>query len=168
MSEQELYGIYGVWYIPFWQQSIFYGLCCLIGCIILFFGIYVFFKSMRNAKEAPLVYWQKALKDIELIRTRYQKNELYESDLYMALTGIIKEFMSIYCKVDFKAKTDDECVFALNNLVISDEKKASLERLFRGSTLIKFSSMHVSAEQIQHDLDTCSAFIQESISHATK
>ncbi len=167
-EKHELYDIYGMWHIPFWQRPFFLKVIAMMLFFILFFGIFFFIRWFFKKRAKPLSASEKALKDVASLKEQYLKKEVKMSEVYGLLSRIMKSFFSAQFKIDMLSKTDDESIPFLQDLSLSDTVKEKLEELFKRSAVIKFSFMQISDDQVLSDLDFCSAVIQESVFHAAK
>ena len=164
----ELYDIYGMWHVPFWQRPFFLKVIAIMLFFLLFIGISFAIRWFLKKRVKSLSAPEKALKDIAYLKEQYLKKETKTSEVYGLLLRSMKSFFYAQYGINMLSKTDDESIPFLQDLSLSDTVKEKLEELFKRSAVIKFSFMQISDEHVLSDLDFCSAVIQESVFHAAK
>lgn len=167
-EKHELYDIYGMWHVPFWQRPYFLKIIAIMFFALLFLGAYFVIRWFLKKRTKPVSASEKVLKEITCLKGKYLNKEVKTSEVYGLLLRSMKSFFSAQYGVEMLSKTDDESIPFLQDLSLSDTVKEKLEELFKRSAVIKFSFMQISDEHVLSDLDFCSAVIQESVFHAAK
>ncbi len=155
----ELYEIYGLWHVPFWQRtwfkiSIFIFFCALVGIIIYF----LIKKYKQRAVQLPA--WQIALNALDQLK-KLQMPE-YSARYYAALTHLLKVYISARFGVDVCSLTDQQMCDYIDQHLAYDHYKERLKQIFSAGQLIKFAHHDALEKQMIDDWQHAKDFIQES------
>lgn len=162
--EQKLHDIYDVWHVPFWQRSWFYWSvwACIFVLVIFVIGIVICNYRSRKKKIA-VAPWDAALQSLGVLQQKPITTTEQGSNLYAALTQLLKKYLHQRYGFDIESKTDDEVIVYLEHHNFDPLLLADIREIFEGSVYIKFAHVHVMQEHIEKDLKRSSAFIQATI-----
>ncbi len=157
----QLYDIYGLWHVPFWQRTWFILVMILLSGALFACACYLCIKRYK-AKKPPVPAWKQALQRLhELKRTgtlKKEKSEYY----YVQLTKLIKEYMSDQFGTDIRSLTDDEMCVYIDERTLYDKQKEQLKQIFGAGQLIKFANQDAIEQQMVDDWHHAYAFIMHS------
>ena len=157
---EELYDIYPVWHVPFWQRSEFYWtVYLLVGLIICIIAVLVIRWCFPHKKS--LRSWEIALSQLNELEK--EQPTISVERLYTRLTQIIKEYISHYYTIPCTYQTDNEFIFYIKNKQLDPLLAKDLETLFEGAILSKFAHTHSIDEHIKKDIEVCKQFIKKTI-----
>ncbi len=163
MHGQELYDIYDLWHVPFWQTLWFR----IIFWSILFFALIVlismFVRRRRNRKK-ELSAGEQALHDLRVLRERKLVCSEHAQEFYLQVTTILKTYLQHLYRVPVQAKTDQELLHFLYQEHFSPAVLQELQEIFSGMELIKFARASAVAEQVERDLQRSMSFVERTIS----
>src|SRR5579885_440075 len=149
--QQELYGIYPMWHVPFWQTTTFYVLMALIISALLVTVIIVLIRRAK-ARKNKLMIWDKALQELQEMRTQYDVTQAKE--YYAVLSLILKKYLHGRYGYDVYSKTDQELLEYLATTPFPPALIAQLQSIVEGSVLVKFANAQAIQEQMQRDFNT--------------
>ncbi len=159
--DNQLYDIYPVWHVPFWQTQWFVigvSALILIVCIAALLLIVRKIKA-RKLQKSP---WDKALMACDSLEKDHM--HAYEGkEFYLALTIIIKDYLHRRYGFDVHSKTDEELIAYLNALHFNKELVEQLHAVMQGVVTIKFANAAAMQEQMKRDLATTRLFIKKTI-----
>ncbi len=157
----ELYPIYGLWHVPFWQRgwfivAIVFGAVLL--CTIL---LYLFFRSYR-AKKVVLPSWQIALNRLQEVKKNGLLSPNMSERYYVQLTSLLKEYMSDQFGVDVRSLTDEQMCSYIDQKIPYTDYKEGLKRIFTAGVFIKFANQSAIEKQMVEDWQHAYDFVMVS------
>lgn len=155
----ELYEIYGLWHVPFWQRtwfkiSIFIFFCALVGIII-----YFLIKKYKQ-RTVQLPAWQIALNALDQLKKL--QIPAHSAQYYAALTHLLKVYISDRFGIDVRSLTDQQMCDYIDQQLAYDQYKEHLKQIFSAGQLIKFAHHDALENQMIDDLQHAQDFIQVS------
>lgn len=172
--QDQLYDIYGVWYVPFWQRPWFYWSMLSVGFVGISILVWMFIKKYYGQKSVEQIpYWQQALDQLHLLRQHNVATAEHGQKFYLTLTIILKNYMQERYAYDVRSKTDAEVLAYLKEMNFDKTLYNELEQVFQGSVFIKFANTQAMQSQIEQDLLRSQAFIHNTLpqvenSHSNK
>ncbi|PKN03123.1 hypothetical protein CVU75_03855 [Candidatus Dependentiae bacterium HGW-Dependentiae-1] len=162
MQKQELYDIYGMQHVPFWQTLLFK---------IAFWGVLLFlllvltviFVRRRRMKKKAITAWDQALCDLHALRERELACPAHAREFYLSLTAILKTYVHARYCFPVQGKTDNELVHFLYQENFPHALLQELQEIFSGMELIKFARGQTVAELIERDLQRSVSFVERTI-----
>jgi len=158
-EQVELYDIYGMWHVPFWQTAFFYyivGGCGILLCGIAFYYCYRWYK--RRTKKVP--YWlvsQRALDEL----SGSSLNTVNCADLfYSRLLVILKQHLSAHFNHDFIGATDQECIQMLRRIGEKGPLGDTVKEITERTETIRFARDTALKEGMQTDLQKIYSIVQ--------
>lgn len=157
----ELYPIYGLWHVPFWQRSWFIIATVLVG--LLLFGALVYLLVRRyTGKKVSLPSWQIALNRLQEIKKNGLLSPAMSERYYVQLTQLLKEYISDQFGVDVRSLTDDQmCIYVDQKIPYTDYKEG-LKRIFTAGVFIKFANQSAIEKQMIDDWQHVHDFVDVS------
>jgi hypothetical protein len=159
----ELYDIYGVWHVPFWQtQAFIIGMWCaaIVIAVALLYFVIRFFKSRKK----PLKPWQWANKELDAL---WQRRGFTREDgrrFYSQLTEIMKMYVEKRYGYQVLSATDIEFLDYMQDRHLPPALMENLKQIFEGVQEIKFANIDTIPENIERDFALAKAFIANTIS----
>lgn len=154
----QLYEIYGVWHVPFWQQIWFIVFTSLLACFVCAGIIYLLFKRYRkNAK--PLSDWQIALRQLDMLKNNNMLAPAMSERYYVYLTSLLKEYISARYAHDVHSLTDEEMVTYIEQLPLYTHYKEQLIKIFSAGLSIKFAHQYAVEQQMLQDWQHAYEFV---------
>ena len=155
-QEVQLYDIYGMWHVPFWQTTWFFIAMILLACFV--FSAILFLLYTRFAKKKKkLPAWQVAMHALEQLKadpstSSGQSFSVARSEqFYVGLTALLKTYISERDATDLRSSTDQQIIGYLEDLALSDVQKEQLTRIFGAGQMIKFANQDAVQQQMQDD-----------------
>lgn len=159
---EQLYDIYGIWHIPFWQQSWFIiSMWILVGLLMLAL-IYNVVRFVLKRKK-PIKPWTWANGALDAL---WEKRGFTREDgkrFYSQLTEIIKIYLEKRYGYQVRSATDIELLVYLRARDFDAELCNDLARIFEGAQEIKFANLDAIPENIERDFAISKAFITKTI-----
>ncbi len=162
MHEQELYDIYGLWHVPFWQTLLFKIIVGALFFLTLILLVLAFIRR-RHARKKELTPWEQALQDLRELREHNIATPEHAQEFYLRLTAILKTYLYMRYQHPVHAKTDHELMHFLYQEKFSPVLLQELQDIFSGMELIKFARGQGASEQIECDMRRSIAFIKKTI-----
>jgi hypothetical protein len=159
----EIYDIYGVWHVPFWQtQPFIIGMWCLaiLITLALMYLLIRFFKSRKK----QLKPWQWANKELDALWARRGFTREDGRKFYSQLTEIIKMYVEKRYGYQVLSATDIEFLAYMKDRHIPPALMENLEHIFDGVQEIKFANLETIPENIERDFALAKAFVANTIS----
>ncbi len=156
---QQLYDIYGLWHVPWWQAPwVWY---CLVVSGLLLVGWYVTRRiMMRRRAHTP---WGTALMALDTLKAQGLISVVYSKEFYTALTKIFKTYLQERYGLDVAGKTDDEVLELLERSPFPPDLLSPLRIIFKGSITIKFAKAQAIKDQIEQDFVASRVIIDKTI-----
>jgi hypothetical protein len=160
--QEQLYDIYGLWHVPFWQTTWFK---LLVGSIIvaILFVIIVMLVHHRRARKKVLTSWEQALRDLHELREHGIPAPDRAQEFYLRLTEILKTYLQQRYQYSVIGKTDHELMHFLYQEHFSPALLQELQEIFSGIEVIKFARGTTVVEQIERDLQRSVLFVEQTI-----
>ncbi len=158
-TDIELYDIYGVWHIPFWQTTIFYAIlvgCTIVVCSVLFYYFYRWYK--KRVQKVP--YWVISQEALDKLSTSSLNNVDCADLFYSHLLVILKQHLSTHFNCDFTSATDQECIKLLRCTSNDDMLCGTMEEMLERTVTIRFARDAALKESMQNDLQKMYAIVQ--------
>lgn len=155
LNPKGLFGVYGLWYQPWWQNGWVYAVIIGLLLVILF---YFFMKWYRRGKK--LNFQQKALQELHRLKSQTHASQEALHESYFRLTMIIKNYLSSRYGIALLDKTDIQIVSMLDGIV-SQNVLSLLQEFFDRSFRIKFAYDAVSETMLLADIDMLQTIIVE-------
>jgi len=156
----QLYDIYGTWYVPWWQRSYVYysALAALTLCAV--FLLLLFFVRRRRAIVA-MTPWDQALLECQQLHT---KSDTTSGRLwYYELTQILKKYIHQRYGLNAHSYTDQELLAQLQALPIEGALIEQFKILAQTSMMAKFAKDSGLQEQMARDLALSITLIKSTV-----
>lgn len=162
MHEQELYDIYDLWHVPFWQtlwfKIIFFSVLFLALIVLI-----VWFVRRRRKHKKELSAGEQALHDLYALRERKLVCSEHAQEFYLQVTAILKTYLQHQYHLPVQAKTDQELLHFLYQEHFSPALLQELQEIFSGMELIKFARASAVSDQLERDLQRSISFVEQMI-----
>lgn len=162
-QQLELYDIYSLWHIPFWQRDWFKMLVALVVLIIGLLCAWYVYKRFFKKKPAPIPAWQKALQELEQLKEYSIETKDHGKQFYFHITDILKRYIAARFNLNIQAKTDEELVAYLQNQEVLPLVKDGIKDIAQGCVYIKFANQHAMQEQIKRHLSLGFDLVKQTI-----
>jgi len=159
----ELYDIYGVWHVPFWQtQRFIIGMWCLaaIGALAV---IYLLVRMMRGRKKT-VKPWTWANRELDALWAKRGFTREDGKHFYSQLTEIMKTYLEKRYGYQVRSATDIELIAYLQAHSFDPVLLQDLKQIFEGVQEIKFANLDTIPENIERDFALSKAFVSKTIS----
>src|SRR5437899_2466422 len=105
--ENELYDIYTMWHVPFWQTDQFFWGVVLLAMGLSGIAVWLLVKKWRSRKikQTP---WQLALQQLNALKKNNRISMQQGKEFYHELTRIMKVYVHERYQVDVLSTTDQE------------------------------------------------------------
>lgn len=167
-TAQQLYDIYPLWHVPFWQTSLFYTVIAIIGIIFLISGIYYFWKKRRKKNATIEVPWQRALRELRALELKENSTKDDGKQCYFAMTEILKRYLHARFHLPVQGTTDDELVRYLKDSKQLPELVDAIHDIAQGCIYIKFANEQAMQEQIARHLALSITLVTQTIPRESK
>jgi len=165
----ELYDIYGVWHVPFWQTKPFIiGIWC-VAILIALALLYLFVRFLKTRKRL-LKPWEWANQELDALWKRRGFTREDGKRFYSQLTEIIKTYVEKRYGYQVLSATDIEFLAYMQDRNFEPALLEDLKQIFEGVQEIKFANLDTIPENIERDFALSKAFIAKTISdtHSTR
>lgn len=159
-----LYENYGLWQVPFWQKDSFKVACTVAGvvlCLVLIFLCVRVYKNYKKRKK--LSAWDQALFDLEALNKNQKVHVVHGKEFYLAVSDILKKYLTARFKYDVLAMTDAEVVEYLKVHHGDPVIVGEIETVLHGGVIIKFANVQAAQEQINQDYERVVEIIKSTI-----
>ena len=171
--EQQLYDIYPMVHIPFWQTDIF--LIFVISIVIVICMFFCWF-TWRKIRSRPIVItpWEQALQSLTSLQKNYlENNDAFIStesskQFYVSLVLLHKTYLMNRYGFAVMGKTDAELFAYLKETEYPQELCNFLETIYMQSTMTRFASDIGSRNQMERDIKMSQEIITLTIPSLTK
>ncbi len=163
MHEQELYDIYDLWHVPFWQ-TLWFKIIFFSVLFLALIALIVWFVRRRRNRKKELSAGEQALHDLRALRERKLVCSEHAQEFYLRVTSILKTYLHHQYRLPVQAKTDQELLHFLYQEHFSPSLLQELQEIFSGMELIKFARASAVAEQLERDLQRSILFVERTIS----
>lgn len=162
MENTELYDIYGLWYVPFWQTNTFKYVVIGLGCVMLTFILWHLIKKYR-AKKTQVPAWEQALQKLTAVKNKTLLSPEHCELFYVEITNIIKEYLQGRYQYDVHHKTDQELITFLRSKKFDTLLVDEVEAVLSGALVVKFAHEQVIKDQLEQDFNKTVAVIKRTI-----
>lgn len=164
MNELELYDIYGMWHVPFWQRTWFTALYLSCLCILLAVAGLFLWRYYAHRKKQKVPYWAFLERDLEQLLLVAQSPTMHKAQVYTRLTYLLKGYVERRYNVPAVGKTDGEMATVLDQLPLDVHASETIKNIFKAGVCIKFGQEHIEQKDIVYHI-TCA---QEFVKHTTR
>jgi len=162
VAENELYGMYEMWHVPFWQTTYFLIAVSLLATSCLLLVGWFYYKKRRSAKKIQSC-WEIALERLHKLQQADRITPDHCKEFYFTLTLILKNYLHERYHFDLVGKTDEEVIAYLATTNFSPELTAMLESIFNGCVIVKFANMQAIQTTIERDFATAVTLVKRTI-----
>lgn len=161
-ESEQLYDIYGMWHVPFWQtQSFMIAMLALAGIIALAI-IYLIVRLIIKRKK-PVKPWVWADRELDALWLKRGFTRDDSKRFYSQLTEIVKTYLEKRYGYQVRSATDIELLAYLRDRNFEPELWNDLKQIFEGTQEIKFANLDAIPEKIERDFALSKAFITKTI-----
>lgn len=165
-ASEQLYDIYGVWHIPFWQTTWFFvSVMSLLGVILAYIGYRLFFFVYRK-KEVS--YWEYAQQQLEMLEQELHNNRIDAKKFYFRLTDIMKKYLHDRYSYDVLGSTDAEVISYIKKQNLSSSLIEDMSTVFEGLQEIKFARGDAATDRMMRDITLSKACIAQTVPTSSK
>lgn len=162
-TAQQLYDIYPLWHVPFWQTTFFYGLVIFFIAAAIVSVVYYFWKKHRSKIRPMRPAWERALGELRALEQKKIITKEDGKEFYFALTNIIKRYMHERYHMPVVGKTDDEFIAYLKESNQLPEFIEILHDIAQGCLYIKFANEQAMQDQIARHVAASILIITKTI-----
>jgi len=160
-SKPELYDIYGMWHIPFWQTTWFVTLIVIFTfCLFISFVWYVL--RWYRRRTDVLMPWQKALYQLNLLTIKELINKDEAKQFYFSLTSVLKTYLNELYGCGDHGKTDREVLFFLEESDFPLSLLSCMRDIFTGCTYVKYADEYALRERLVRDLGSAVMIVKQT------
>lgn len=162
MDGLELYDIYGLWHVPFWQTTTWFVLIglAIISVVVFFIGMLANYLMQKKTRKE---LWQQAIDELNQLEKEPCTTPQEAKKIYFSLTALLKKYMVHRYACARMSDTDQEFLEVLKTMPVSAEAQATLNTIFSASSTIKFASMPAMNEQVKRDLEHSIVLIYDTM-----
>ncbi|HEV2601627.1 MAG TPA: hypothetical protein VGT41_04980 [Candidatus Babeliales bacterium] len=161
--EAELYDIYSMFHVPFWQKEWFAGTVGFIGFLLCIGTIFLISRLLRPKKK-PQSAWDVALANLNALKKGPHYSVHHSKEFYCALTDILKLYVQRRYDVKVLAATDEEFIAYLQqHQIIPAALLSTMDELVQGSVSIKFAHDTVVSSRLDDDFQRVVAIVRDTI-----
>ena len=160
-ASSQLYDIYGMCHIPFWQRAGFQ--IFVVGSILFFIVLIGFLLFRRYRKRKKVSAWTAALHALDDMGRSDLMNPSQAKQFYLNLTALLKRYFSQRYKTDVRGKTDDEMVTFLHKTSMPQSVLMLVQEVAQGGVIIKFANGKTVCNQMEQDLHRSVTIITKTI-----
>ena len=166
MNQNELYDIYSLWHVPFWQTRLFFFLTLLFIGSVVVVGVWFFIARMRRNKNKKNI-WDQALHDLNQLNG--SGTQEHGKEFYVQLLVIIKKYLHARYGYDVASKTDQELLLYLASMRdFPNEVLEIVRSIIDGSVIIRFANEQAVYDQVQQDFASSILIIKKTIPQGDK
>lgn len=157
----QLYDIYPLMHIPFWQTGWFYGVC--FGAALFVIALLIYFLIcywQRRRLQKP--YWVQALDALHANNKKYGSSE-YAKKFYTQLIEILKKYLQQRYGYDLMSLTDQEMIDYLATHQFPQDLLIKMREIVENSCMIKFANMQIIQERMKQDSESSIECVQKTI-----
>lgn len=159
----QLFDIYGIVHVPWWQKPIVkYIQWLVVALIVMGIVTYSIKKILRRKKT--LTPWQQALESFGALKKGVMLNQREAKFFYTHLTSILKHYIFGRYGYDIYGKTDRELLSYLDDQVaFPRDLLPVLSEILDHASAIKFANLPGLVEQMERDLALSVTIVQATI-----
>lgn len=159
-NTQELYDIYSVWHVPFWQTAWFtYTIVALLIVVIVVGAIVWYWRRYYPVADYRIVIEKKLRL---LLNKQYESKEEIKHTYYL-LTELLKEFLGTYYACSLRDKTDSEVVAVLKKQAVAPFVIDRMQEIEQAVLMIKFANMGAARESVYNNIQASISLIRDLI-----
>lgn len=158
----ELYDIYGVWHVPFWQTTPFIISMWILAGSVMIAVLYLLYRVFI-ARKRIITPQEWALQELDALWDNRGFTRDDGKRFYSKLTEILKTYLEKQYGYNVRGATDPELISYLTEVEFSQELLSLLTRIIDGTQEIKFSDIDAIPEQMERDFDLSKSFIRKTI-----
>jgi len=155
-----LYDIYDMWHLPFWQTTAFLVVVfsfVIILIILIAWRLFVWF-GKRHKFESPR---DRALRELNELVIQVEPTKIQSKQFYFSLTAIIKNYLNARYLIDIDGLTDQELI-PLVERGLPMELLEGLRTLFTGCILVKYADENALREKLKRDVDYALLLVKQT------
>ena len=159
---QQLYDIYEMWHLPFWQTREFWITIITISGIVIALVVAWLLRLyiLKKKNETP---WDKALRELSRLSLPDTITKEQAKQFYFSVTAILKNYFNRRYLINSKGKTDQELIHMMEEVEVLHANLLPFVRtIFAGCSQIKYADEHALKEQVSRDLDNAIILIKET------
>jgi hypothetical protein len=160
MNELELYDIYGHWHQPFWQTQWFRMLLMIIAALFILGLLLFLFKKFY--KQKSLSATQKALRDLEHLKSKKIVTREDAHAAYFSLTSILKTFFQSYFGQRYESMSDYEMIANLRINGMPSDQMTELENIINDSLSVKYARENALHDDVMRAISNSIAIIKQT------
>jgi len=149
-EELQIYDIYDMWHVPFWQRLWFKALLFGLASVVFVVLLYLLYRVIRQRSVRQKTILDRCIERMQQLKARgfhAQESELY----YVLFTVIIKDMLYACYKQDVYSYTDQQLVDYIKTVPLSDAQKEHLARLLLAGQWSKFAQKEAISTQLKED-----------------
>lgn len=162
MNPTELYDINDFWLEPFWQ-TVWFRWTVVGGGFVALLLVGIMLWRFFFLKKRKRLLWQVALDDLMVLRSLPLDDGETQSRVYVAMTRILKDYMTQRYGWDVRGLTDSEVVLFLQEKRVDPRIAKAFETVASGCVRVKFAQESSRREQVLTDLALSEDIIRATI-----
>lgn len=160
VAVDQLYDIYDMVHVPWWQTRAAYGVAGAFALIVCGALLWIIIKKIRS-RTKRLTVWEIALLDAQVLK---QFGTVHPDDLYyLKLTEILKRYLSNRYALDLYGKTDEEMIQLLETASVPASLIEKTRVLLQESVMIKFAQLPAVSAQKENSVALLVLIIKSTI-----
>lgn len=168
MDLNELYDIYDVWHIPWWQTTFFWWMIYAISAVILVIMLVIFLQLLFT-KRKPEEPWRVACRQLAFAHKKAQEKVMGEELFYAEITRVLKWYLTIRFEDDSEARTDIELLsYAQQNPAFPKLLVLDFSQLLERASQARFAKMPLPIDQLHEDYTCAVQVIEQTIAMQEK
>lgn len=162
MDSNELYDIYDMWHVPWWQTTVFWWLIYAVSAIILITMLIIIFRLLYK-KRKPEEPWEAACRQLALAYKKARENVDVEL-FYAEITCVLKWYLTIRFEDDSVARTDIELLSnAQQNPAFPKLLVPAFSQLLDHASHARFAKQSLPLDQLYEDYACARHVIEQTI-----
>lgn len=145
MKDLELYDIYSMWHVPFWQTKLFLFVLVGLCAAVMILALYLLYKKYKKNKSIPVA--QQLLAQLQKMRSSVITSTQDAQKAYSIMTDALKIYFQHYYEKPFKSYTDVQMEQALASDFPTEYKEA-LKKLLEDGVHVKFAREQALQQQV--------------------
>ncbi len=165
MQEQndQLYDIYGMVHVPFWQTTAFYVVVGILAGLVVGVIGWRLIRYWRLRARPALPPWEQALIALNKLCDKEVMTSDRSKEFYDRLTMILKQYLHDRYAYDVMGKTDQELLVYLESVSFDAALTEIIRNLLQGSVMIKFANAQGAREQMERDIASSIIVIKKTV-----
>lgn len=157
LNKIDLEEIYGIWFVPWWQQIPLFKM--LVVLFIIAITIFIFVMWVRFLRYQ---YWYVARKKIKFLIEQHKHQKIRTADLYRELLHILKQFIEIRYELAVLSLTDYELLYFLKKVDKINHIDLLTGLIVHAETIKFCHYQQFNNHEIEEDLNYALLFIEQS------